>query len=424
MTDQFPGTTNPMDALLDSYLGFDAPSAGEIRTGCVVSRHNNEVLVDIGSKSEGIIPSAETEKLLPDHLKQLAVGNEVRVYVVNPEDEHGNIILSYIRVAEEEDWLKAEKLRDSREIIQCEITGHNRGGVLSALGCLRAFIPASQLGHKHQASRDNDQEEWFKGLIGELVSVRVIESDRERGRLILSELDAERHQRSRRREKRMQELAAGEAHDGTVINLTDFGAFVDIGGAEGLIHTSELSWKHVRKASDLLSVGQKVRVLVTEIDQDRNRIALSLKRLEENPWAQIESYYQIGQLVEVTVTQLTRYGAFARINDAYRMEGLIHISELSAGHIKSASEAVSKGQHLTARIIRIDAEKQQIGFSVKQVTSEKYMESDLAAAQPAETEVGAEATESAELPEIPTEPAVEATESAEAEIPVAAESEA
>lgn len=383
MIDQAPGS-NPMDALLESYLGFDAPRAGEIRTGHVVSRHNNEILVDIGSKSEGIIPSAEVERLSDTHLQGLAVGHEIRVYIVNPEDEAGNVILSYLKVAEEEDWRRAEELRESREVLTCRVIGHNRGGVLTQLGSLRAFIPASQLGSDNQINREGDQDSQLRALVGRQINARVIEADRERGRLILSELEAERQQRSRRREKRMQELAIGQVYEGKVINLTDFGAFIDIGGVEGLVHTSELSWKHIKKPGDVLTLGQTVQVLVTDIDLERRRIALSMKRLETNPWAQIENHYRVGQLVEVTITQLTRYGAFARINDAYRLEGLIHISELVDGHVKSPGEVVSKGQTLAARIIKIDLDQQQIGFSVKQVASEKYMEADLAAGQASE----------------------------------------
>lgn len=375
---------HPMESLLDAYLNFGVPKVGDIREGNVVARRSNEVLVDIGAKSEGIIPGSELVDLSQDQKLDLSIGNSVRVCVMNTEDDHGHLVLSYLKVAEAEDWQVAQDLVESQEPSECRVIGHNRGGLLTKLGSLRGFIPASQLGADHQIKRNMPTDVQLKALVGETLAVKVLEADRDRERLILSELAADQETRESRRATRIAEIDEGAVYDGRVINLTDFGAFIDIGGIEGLVHLSEISWKHFKRPSDVLSVGDTVKVSVLSIDSEKQHINLSLKKQETNPWNEVEALYPIGKLVEVTITQLTRYGAFARINDDFRLEGLIHISELSDEHIKTPDEVVSKGQNATARIIRLDPSQRQIGFSIKQVFSEKYMELDLATNQPAE----------------------------------------
>lgn len=368
----------PFDTLLDAYLSFDTPAVGEVRQGHVVANRGGELLVDIGAKSEGIIPATEYESLTPNQRQVLTVGNEVRVYVVNPEDDRGNIILSYLKVAEDDDWGKAEKHVQSGEVLTSEVTGFNRGGLLVRYGTLRGFVPASQLGFENRVNRGGNTEDQLKSLVGKPIHVKVLEVDRGRGRLILSELEADKLLRDHRRAKRLAELRPGETYEGTVINVTSFGAFVNIGGIEGLVHLSELSWKHVERPADFLKVGDKVRVAVLDINHERERINLSMKQVETDPWQDIYNIYQVGQLVEAIVTQLTQYGAFVQINDDYRFGGLVHISELSDAHVKSPQEVVRKGQTITARIIRIDEAQRQIGLSIKQVFSDKFMDIDLA----------------------------------------------
>ena len=373
-----------MEALLDDYLSFGVPKAGDMREGFVVSCHPSSVLVDIGAKSEGVIASDELDKLDKEQFKQLAVGKEVRVYVVNPEDDSGNIIVSYLKVAEEEDWKKAIALKEETEPTQCVVIGHNRGGLLTRIGSLRGFIPASQLGHQHQIRRNNPADGQLRMLVGKELTVKVLEADQERGKLILSELAAEHEVRASQRSERLEAINVGDVFDGKVINVTDFGAFVDIGGIEGLVHLSELSWKHFSKPVDVVSVGDEVKVSILTVDEKNQRINLSIKQITDNPWQNVTNLYPLNALVEVTITQLTRYGAFARINDDFRLEGLIHISELSDEHIKSPDEVVTKGQKITVRIIRIDPDQKQIGFSLKQVFSDKYMELDLAMSENSE----------------------------------------
>ncbi|MFN2221036.1 MAG: S1 RNA-binding domain-containing protein, partial [Candidatus Promineifilaceae bacterium] len=209
--------------------------------------------------------------------------------------------------------------------------------------------------------------------------------DRGRNRLILSERAAMREIRAAQREQVIAEIEVGETRHGRIVNLADFGAFVDIGGIEGLVHLSELSWKRVDHPSEILDVGDEVDVYVINVDEERFRVGLSLKRLEPDPWTIIDTVYSEGELVEATITNLTRYGAFARIEDDYALEGLIHVSELAQEHVEHPQDIVRKGQVVAARIIRIDAEQRQLGLSLKQVSSEKYLEADLAMAGDADS---------------------------------------
>ncbi|RMG89978.1 MAG: S1 RNA-binding domain-containing protein [Chloroflexi bacterium] len=364
---------HPMNFLLNE--DFNLPEAGEIRTGWVVEHRNNEILVDIGAKSEGIIPSREVSLFDEETLATLAVGNEVRVYIVNPGDENGNILLSYTKIVEEQDWIRADELLANQETFESKIVGYNRGGLLVKLGQIRGFIPKSQLSRDYQFNDKNPAS--MRKLIGQTIYAKVIEVDRQRNRLILSEKEAEKELRDVKRAQILSELKEGDVCEGRVINLADFGAFVDIGGVEGLIHLSELSWKRVNKPEDVLQVGDSIKVYVLNIDQDRQRLALSLKRLQPDPWTTIDEIYREGQLIEATVTKLTKFGAFARLNDEYELEGLIHISELSEDHVNHPNEVVKPSQVVTVRIIRIDPEQRQLGLSLKQVASDKYLETDL-----------------------------------------------
>jgi small subunit ribosomal protein S1 len=371
------GESHPMDALLDQYLSVGVPQRGEIRVGEIVASRNSDLLVDIGAKSEGIIPSEELEDLDPSQLRLLSVGCEVRVFVVNPEDEDGNIQLSYLKVAEEEDWQRANDLVGTGKLSETRVTGFNRGGLLVRLFSLRGFMPASQIGNIARKGPGGSPEQLYQELVGTTIKACVLEADQARGRLILSAYEAEKSERDLMRNERIAALKEGDIYDGTVINVTDFGAFIDIGEVEGLVHLSELSHKHIKRPHDILSVGDEVKVSILSIDRERQRIALSMKQLESDPWEQIESLYHVGQLTQVTITQLAKYGAFARIDDDYRFEGLIHISELSDDHVRRPNDVVKKGEQVTARIIRIDQEQRQIGLSLKQVMSDKFVDMDL-----------------------------------------------
>jgi len=365
---------HPMAALMEDALAFRAPKAGDIVEGEIVSVSPTEVLVDIGAKSEGLVPSKELERLGREGLESLRVGDTVSVYVVRAEDREGNMILSIRRAEEENDWRRAQKQYEQGESFETTVAGFNKGGLIVRLGRLRGFVPASQLASGHRGGEEQQPEERWARLVGSPIHVKIIELNRRRKRLILSERAAVRFRRESQRVELLETLRPGEVRPGVVSSLTDFGAFVDLGGADGLIHLSELSWNRAAKPRDVVKVGQEVEVYVLNVDQAKKRIALSLKRLAPEPWATVEDRYYVGQLVEGTITRLTNFGAFALVND--EIEGLIHISELSTGRINHPQDVVREGEKHVMRIIRIDAKRRRMGLSLKRVADPEYADLD------------------------------------------------
>lgn len=367
-----------MDDYLNGDMGLPTLSRGEVREGVIMRVTPNEILVDIGYKSEGIITGKELERIDPAVRGQLREGQPLLVYVVVPEDRNGNILLSLARAQEEQDWRDAEQLLQSQEVYEGVVAGFNKGGLLVKIGKVRGFVPASQLhpSRRKKGGAPESSEERWAAMIGETVHVKVIEVDRGRNRLILSERAAMKEWRESQKDRLLGELKEGDVRKGTVISLTDFGAFIDLGGADGLVHLSEISWKRVAHPKEVLHVGQEVEAYVLNVDRERKRIGLSLRRLEADPWSTVTTRYRIGQLVEGTITKLAKFGAFARLANDPEIEGLIHISELSDGHIQHPREAVQEGQVVTLRIIRIDSDKRRMGLSMKGVSSAKYADSD------------------------------------------------
>jgi len=363
---------NPMTELLEQGYAFSIPRRGEVVEGTIVSVNNNEVLIDIGCKSEGIVTSRDLEHLDPEFRRSLCVGQRIKAGVVRPEDRNGNIILSLQRALLEKDWDEAARLYEAEEIFGKTISGFNKGGVTVNIGHVRGFVPASQLVSVRgmQGGDQADREAALGELVGKELRLKVIELDRRRNRLILSERAAVREWRREQKDRLLDELAEGEVRKGVVSSLCDFGAFVDLGGADGLVHLSEISWRRVGHPKEVLRVGQEIEVYVLSVDTERRRIALSLKRLQKEPWSTVEERYQVGQLVPCRVTKLTEFGAFARLDED--IEGLVHISELSDEHVEHPSQVVSEGQELTLRIIRIDAERQRLGLSLRRVNEELY----------------------------------------------------
>ncbi len=371
---------HPMDALLEAEAyELETPRRGEIRTGTIARISDNDILVDVGAKSEGVISNREMEQLSEEERAKLDVGQEVEVYVIRSADRDGTMLLSLSRAEEEQDWRDVENYMESRETLDSTVAGYNKGGLIVKYGRLRGFIPASQvsLSRRRRSEGETPDQRWGK-MVGEPIVTRVIEVDRRRNRLILSEKAAAREARDALKERLISELSSGEVREGTVISLADFGAFVDIGGADGLIHISEISWKRVGHPKEVLQVGQEVRVKVLNIDEDRNRISLSLRELEDNPWDDLMSEFTEGQLVEGTITKLTKFGAFAAIKglEDFEIEGLVHISELADRRIEHPKEVVEEGQTVTLRLIKIDRDKRRIGLSLKRVDSAEYADVD------------------------------------------------
>lgn len=371
---------HPMDLLLqDETFDVETPKRGEIRKGVIARLGENDILVDIGAKSEGVVPPNEVDQI-PDEVREaMEVGQELTVYVVRAAEHDGMITLSLLKAEEEKDWEEAEALFEAEENFEATIDGYNKGGLIVKLGRLRGFVPGSQvsLSRRRRSGGESPEERWGE-MIDEPIVVKVIEVDRRRNRLILSEREAAKEARDSLKEQLIDELKPGEVRTGHVISLADFGAFVDIGGADGLIHNSELSWKRVDHPSEILKVGQKIDVKVLDLDLDRKRISLSLRELEDDPWDEISARFQEGMLVEGEITKLTKFGAFARLaeTEEYEVEGLIHISELANHRIEHPREIVREGETLTLRIINVEPERRRIGLSLSKVDSKEFSESD------------------------------------------------
>jgi small subunit ribosomal protein S1 len=363
------------DLLEMEDLNLDMPTQGEVRTGTIASISSNEILVSIGAKSEGLIPSRELEQLTDEERAELEVGQDIQVYIVSPENQRGTLVLSYTRSLEESDWANAEELLKSREAYDGAVEGFNKGGLIMRMGRLRGFVPASQVSQARRMRYQGDTPElrWSE-MSGEPLTARVIEVDRERRRLILSERAASQESREALKERLLEELAVGETRTGRVTSLAEFGAFVNINGADGLVHLSELSWERVDHPSELLSVGDEVEVKVISIDQERRRIGLSLRQLQQDPWEDHINEYKVGQLVEGVITRLVKFGAFARLDE--HIEGLIHISELSEDRIEHPKEMVKEGDELVLRIIKIESDRRRIGLSLRKVDSSEFSEMD------------------------------------------------
>ena len=385
----FDQGTNSMADMLDRYLSCQSLERGQIVSGTVVRVSPGEIIVDVGAKCEGIVSQGDLAKMSPAERDAIRAGDEVPVYVVNPEDDGGNIILSLSRAQIDRDWGEAQRLLESQETIEKRVAGCNKGGVIVYMGKLRGFVPGSQLAASRAAQypyTDTNSNDRWAALIGETLPLKLIEVDQKRNRLILSERAALRDWHKSQRQRLFHELTEGDVRQGRVVNLTDFGAFVDLGGVDGLVHLSELSWKRVSHPREVVEVGQEVEVYVIGVDRERQRVALSIKRLQPDPWSSIEERYQEGQLIEATITRLTKWGAFARIVGDEAIEGLIHISELDEMPVVHPRDVVQPGQVLTLRVIGVDSARHRMALSLKQAAQDEYMDRDwkeiLAADQP------------------------------------------
>jgi small subunit ribosomal protein S1 len=365
-----------MESLLNEQeMNVDLPQPGEIRTGMIASISPNQILVSIGAKSEGVVSGRELEQLTQEERDELKVGQEVHVFVVNPEDENGNVVLSLKRAQEQISWDNVEKLVASDTVIDSKVIGFNKGGLIVAVEGLRGFVPSSQISalRRSQSTGETPEQRWQK-MIGQPISVRVIEVDRERRRLILSERAASTESRQSIKERVIDELEEGKVYTGRVTSLANFGAFININGADGLVHLSELSWDHIDHPREVLEVGQEVKVKVINVDKEKKRIGLSVRALQSDPWRSRVEKYSVGQLVEGVITRLTKFGAFARLEGD--IEGLIHISEIAEHRIEHPKEVLKEGEVKSLRVIRIDPDQHRIGLSLRKVDSAAFADKD------------------------------------------------
>ena len=365
-----------MEALLENdAFSVELPKSGEIRQGTIASVGPSQILVSIGAKSEGVIAGRELEVIDAEDREAFEVGQEIPVFVVSPEDSNGNVVLSYKRAQEQMAWTAVEEQMEDDTVIESKVIGYNKGGLIVGVHGLRGFVPASQIGmlRRSLAVGDTPEQRWAK-MIGEEISVRIIEVDKSRRRLICSERAASSESRQSIKERVIDELEEGQAYTGRVTSLADFGAFVNINGADGLVHLSELSWDRIQHPKEMLEVGQEVTVKVINIDREKRRIGLSLRALSDDPWRKRVEKFSVGQLVEGEVTRLTKFGAFARLEGD--IEGLIHISEISDTRIEHPKEVLKEGETVSLRVIRIDPEQHRIGLSVRKVDSAAFADKD------------------------------------------------
>ena len=316
------------------------------------------------------------ERLDKDFLTALVAGDPISAVVVQPEDRDGNVVISLSRAQQDQDWEQAEELLDSQDVFEGVITGYNRGGVIVRVGRVRGFVPASQLSPQWQGQQDTeaDPEQRWARLVGQKLQLKVVELDRLRNRLILSERLAMRDVRKGQKDRLLSSLQRGDVLKGTVTSIADFGAFVDLGGADGLIHLSELAWHRVGHPSEVLKVGQQVEVYVMNVDPEKKRIGLSLRRMTPEPWSVVADQYVVGQIVTAQITRLMAFGAFAKIDNT--IEGLIHISEMADYRIGHPKEIVQEGDEVQVRIIKVDPQNRRVGLSLRQASEESYVEVD------------------------------------------------
>ena len=390
--------------LEEGAYDYQRPQRGEIREGVVIRKDPHQIIVDIGSKREGIVPSTDLAKLGKEFVERIQVGDKVSVYVLKSENREGDVIVSINMARQMEDWERARQLKESQEIIEAKVVGYNKGGLLIDFGSLQGFVPRSHLvsvgGHASPGSRAHDP---LGRMVGQALPLKVIEVNPRQRRLILSERAAWKEWRQAQKERLLEGLQEGDVRTGKVTSLTKFGAFVDLGGADGLIHLSELSWDRGKKPEEVLQVGQEIEVKVIHIDRERKRIGLSLKQLKPDPWEGIEERYVIGQYVDAKITNLTKFGAFARLEEG--VEGLIHISELADEKIEHPRQVVQPGQVVTVQIINLDGERRRVGLSLKRVPEHLRT--------PVETPEETAEAPSAEPVAVPEPPSVESPDSSE-----------
>jgi small subunit ribosomal protein S1 len=358
-----------MADLLDQYVPSKALRRGEIIDGKVMSKTGEGLLVNIGYKSEGLVPGREMRTLGPEGVEELGIGDEIIAYVINPEGPDGSSILSIDRARGEQGWRILEKSMESDETVKGKIIGSNRGGAVVESEGVQGFIPLSQLIGPARELYVPGGEPPKEGFIGMEVEFKIVELNRRRNRAIFSERAALQAWKQIQKMRLVQELNEGEIRRGRVAGISNFGAFVDLGGADGLIHISELSWEPIKSPEEVVTVGDEIDVFILKVDRENLKIALSLRRLKPEPWDEVENKFEVGQIVGGVVTKLANFGAFARIDAG--IEGLIHISELSHQVIKHPRDVVNEGDELQLKIIRIEPERRRLGLSLKQAQDEE-----------------------------------------------------
>jgi small subunit ribosomal protein S1 len=390
---------------------------GDVVSGKVVRIDKDEILVDIGYKSEGVIPSNELSiRKSVDPSDEVQLGEEVDALVLTKEDQEGRLILSKKRARFEKAWRRIEAAAESGEPVEGTVIEVVKGGLILDLG-VRGFLPASLVDIRRVQNLDE--------FMGQKLECKVIELNRSRNNVVLSRRAVLEEERKEVREQILGRLQPGQVVEGKISNIVDFGAFVDLEGIDGLIHISELSWSHVNHPSEVVSIGDTVRVKVLDIDRDRQRISLGLKQTQEDPWQRVLNEYKVDDVVEGKVTKIVAFGAFVQILPG--VEGLVHISELAQHHVESPAEVVRPGDELKVKILEVDDSRRRLSLSVKRVEGQELPlrepEEGVISATDGEAPPEAEAAgqDAAEAPEAAPEGETPEAEAPEAEAPEAPE---
>ena len=366
---QEPETGRPKQPSMEELLEGSTPllelKRGDVVEGQVMRVDSDGILVSVGHKSEGVVPQREMRTVTSKTAARYQVGETIQVLVLDASYGEGGALLSIDKARGEASWGILEELVESGGTVEATITGYNRGGAVVDVDGLQAFIPLSQT----IVTTGADHEAGLAARVGETITAKVLEVNRRRNRAVLSERAAHREQREGVKDQLLDNLQEGETRHGRVTGVSSFGAFVDLGGADGLIHISEMSWSPVASVDEIVAVGQDVDVYVLRVDRETRRIALSLRRLQPTPWEQVGGQLQLEQLVTGTITKLADFGAFARVEDS--IEGLIHISELTERHIRHPKEVVNVGDTMTLKIVSLDPERHRLGLSLKQAQADE-----------------------------------------------------
>ena len=354
------------EAFADSMVEVED---GQLVAGTVVKVDREEALLDIGFKSEGVIPRRELSLRNDVAVDELVnVGDQIQALVIQKEDKDGRLILSKKRAQYEKAWGDIQKVKDNDGMVKGLVIEVVKGGLIVDIG-LRGFLPASLV----ELRRVRDLQPYM----GMEIEAKIIELDKNRNNVVLSCRSWLEETQKEQREEFLDLLKPGERRKGVISSVVNFGAFVDLGGMDGLIHVSELSWKHVSHPSDVVTIGDEVDVEVLEVDLDRERISLSLKATQQDPWQEFADTHRVGELVYGRVTKLVPFGSFIQVGD--NIEGLVHISEMSNHHVDLPEQVVTPGEELWVKIIDVDLEKRRISLSVKQaaeggIVAEEYQE--------------------------------------------------
>jgi small subunit ribosomal protein S1 len=356
-----------MGALLESEAAQGGSlRRGEIVEGMVMGASPDGLIVDVGTKTEAVIPQNEMLSLGVDGAAALKTGDTVRVMVLQPSTSEGHALVSLDRARGEEGWDTLQQRFDAGETFDAQVTGHNRGGILVNVDGVNAFIPLSQVDSVRRD--DPDAVNALASLVGKSIRLKVVELNRKRNRVILSERAAMAEFRKEQKDKILDELQEGQIREGRVSSITDFGVFVDLGGADGLAHMTELTWERGKKARDLYNVGDQVQAYILKVDREAKKISLSLKRAQPEKWDTTVDRFVIGQILIGRVTKLMAFGAFVRLDGP--VEGLIHISELSNRRIQHPKDVVKEGDIVPVKLVRIEKDRHRLGLSLRQARND------------------------------------------------------